>query len=202
MSDPLAQIPLSAIRMFEAAARHGSFTRAAEELGVTQAAVSWQVKALEKRLGQPLFVRQTREVVLTASGERLARAAGEAVSLLRTALSALTEAAEGVLSITALPSFATLWLAPRLGDFQLAHPRIAVRLEVTGRVVDLQREGLDVAIRGGRGGWAGLETRQLAPADLVPLCTPEFAERFGGLRRAEDLLHVPRIGDEIGRAHV
>jgi len=91
MSDPLAAIPLSAIRIFEAAARLKSFTRAAEELGVTQAAVSWQVKALESRLGQPLFRRLPREVALTAAGERLARASGEAMKLLRTAVSDLTD---------------------------------------------------------------------------------------------------------------
>src|ERR1700760_2544203 len=98
MSDPLASIPLSALRIFEAAARLKSFTRAAEELGVTQAAVSWQVKALERRLDQPLFLRVAREVALTANGERLARAATEAMDLLRTALSDLTEQAEGVLA--------------------------------------------------------------------------------------------------------
>src|SRR5258705_9825239 len=107
MSDPLATVPLSAIRVFEAAARLLSFTRAAEELGVTQAAVSWQVKALERRLDQPLFLRLPREVALTPSGERLARAATEAMSLLRTALSDLTEQAEDVLPITTLQSLAT-----------------------------------------------------------------------------------------------
>src|SRR5262245_15379143 len=114
MSDPLATVPLSAIRIFEAAARLGSFTRAADELGVSQAAVSWQVKALEQRLGQSLFHRLPREVAPTASGERLARAASEAVSVLRAALADITETAEGVLAITTLQSFATQWLAPRL----------------------------------------------------------------------------------------
>src|SRR5271170_3815911 len=111
MSDPLATIPLSAIRIFEAAARLKSFTRAADELGVTQAAVSWQVKALERRLDQPLFRRLPREVVLTAGGERLARACSEAMNLLRTAISDLTEQAEGVLAITTLQSLAIQWLA-------------------------------------------------------------------------------------------
>ncbi|WP_374571712.1 LysR substrate-binding domain-containing protein [Phenylobacterium sp.] len=196
MSDILAQIPLSAIRVFEAAARLKSFTRAAEELGITQAAVSWQVKALEKRLGQSLFVRLPRQVEPTASGERLARAATEALGLLRGALSELTETAEGVLSITALPSFAGQWLAPRLGDFQLAHPKIAVRLEVSSRVVDLQREPFDVAVRGGGGDWPGLESHHLGPADLTPLCTPAFARAHGGLGRAQDLLDTPRIGED------
>ena len=196
MSDPLAQIPLSAIRVFEAAARHASFTRAADELGITQAAVSWQVKALETRLGQKLFVRRTREVALTPSGERLARAATEAVTLLRSALSDLTETAEGVLSITTLPSFATQWLAPRLGEFQLAHPKIAVRLETAGRVVDLHREPVDVAIRSGDGDWPGLESHLLMPSDLTPVCSPQFADSLGGFDHPRDLIAAPRIGLE------
>src|SRR6476646_1116333 len=148
MADPLASIPLSAIRVFEAAARLLSFTRAAEELGMTQAAVSWQVKALERRLDQPLFLRLPREVALTPAGERLARGAGEAMTALRSAVADLTDTGEGVLSITTLQTFATQWLASRLGAFQVAHPRIAVRLEADSRQVDLAREPFDVAIRG------------------------------------------------------
>ena len=107
MADPLAAIPLSAIRVFEAAARLLSFTRAAEELGMTQAAVSWQVKGLERRLGQALFRRLPREVALTPAGERLARAATDAMSGLRTAVSDIVETGEGVLAITTLQTFAT-----------------------------------------------------------------------------------------------
>src|ERR1700755_1715004 len=98
MSDPLATIPLSAIRVFEAAARLGSFTRAASELGVTQAAVSWQVKALETRLEAALFVRRSRTVALTPAGERLGKAATEALTGLRAALAELTEEEDAVLS--------------------------------------------------------------------------------------------------------
>src|SRR4051794_16796618 len=100
MSDLLATIPLTAIRVFEAAARLLNFTRAAEELGISQAAVSWQVKALERRLDQPLFRRLPREVVLTPSGERLARAATEAMALLRTAVADLSDSGEGVLAVS------------------------------------------------------------------------------------------------------
>src|SRR5579859_2368324 len=107
MADPLATIPLSALRVFEAAARQRSFTRAAEELGVTQAAVSWQVKALETRLEQVLFLRRRKEVALTAPGERLARAATEAMTLLRTAVLELAETGANVLALTTTGSFAT-----------------------------------------------------------------------------------------------
>lgn len=194
MSDSLATIPLSAIRIFEAAARLKSFTRAAEELGVTQAAVSWQVKALERRLDQALFQRLPREVVLTPAGERLARAASEAVNLLRAALDDLTETGEGVLAITTMQTLATQWLAPRIGAFQVAHPKLAVRLEASGRLVDLIHENLDVAVRGGYGDWPGIEAHFLFPSEQTPLCTPQLRESLGGLKRPEDLLAAPRIG--------
>ncbi len=195
MPDALAAIPLSALRIFEAAARLTSFTRAAEELGVTQAAVSWQVKALEQRLGQPLFQRLPREVALTPAGERLARAASEAMSLLRTALADLSETGQGLLVISALPSLASQWLAARLGAFQLAHPGIAVRLETSARMVDLTRENVDVALRLGRGEWPGLAADFLFSAGQAPLCTPELKQRLG-LGRPEDLMQAPLIGME------
>jgi LysR family glycine cleavage system transcriptional activator len=197
MSDILATIPLSAIRVFEAAARLKSFTRAAEELGITQAAVSWQVKALERRLDQPLFLRLPREVVLTNPGERLSRAASEAMSALRVALSDLTETAEGVLSITALPSAANLWLGPRIGGFQLLHPKIAVRLDTSARVVDLTRENVDLALRAGSGVWPGMTSHFLFPAIQTPLCTPQVREALGGLAAPGDLIHAPRVGDPL-----
>jgi LysR family glycine cleavage system transcriptional activator len=194
MADPLATVPLSAIRVFEAAARLKSFTRAAEELGVTQAAVSWQVRALERRLDQILFRRLPREVALTAAGERLARAASEAVGLLRAALADLTETGDSVLAITTLQSLATQWLAPRLGGFQLAHPKIAVRLETSGRMVDLMREPFDLAIRSGPGDWPGLESLYLFPSHVTPLVSPALAKDLGGLARLDDLLAAPRVG--------
>ena len=196
MADVLATVPLSAIRIFEAAARLKSFTRAAEELGVTQAAVSWQVKALEKRLDQALFQRLPREVVLTPSGERLARAASEAINLLRAAVSDLTETGEGVLAITTVNSLAAHWLAPRIGAFQVAHPRIAVRLETSNRLVDLAHDSIDVAIRAGAGDWPGMEAKFLFHNIQTPLCTPQMRDSLGGLARPEDLLTAPRIGSE------
>lgn len=194
MPDILASIPLSAIRVFESAARLKSFTRAAEELGVSQAAVSWQVKALERRLDQALFLRLPREVALTAAGERLSRAASEAMSALRTALSDLTETGEGVLSITTVHTVANQWLAPRIGGFQLSQPKIAVRLDTSTNMVDLARENVDVAIRAGGGAWPGLATDFLFPHIHAPLCTPQLRDQLGGLSRPEDLLDAPRIG--------
>jgi len=195
MADPLAGIPLASIRVFEAAARLNSFTRAAEELGMTQAAVSWQIKALEGRLGQSLFRRLPREVVPTESGERLSRAATEAMSLLRRALSDLTEADQAILSITTLATLATQWLAPRLGEFQLAHPELAVRLDTAAHLIDLSREGFDVGIRSGTGDWPGVESVEVMPSVFTPVCSPRLRDRLN-LRTAEDLLRAPRIGLE------
>ena len=121
--------PLAAVRAFEAAARHLSFTRAGEELGMTQAAVSYQIKLLEDRLGAPLFLRQPRQVVLTELGRSLAPAVGEAFELLRAAFAAARSGAQNTLTISSNPTFATQWLAPRLGAFQLAQPTLAVRLD-------------------------------------------------------------------------
>ncbi len=194
MSDVLAGIPLSAIRVFEAAARLGSFTRAAEELGMTQAAVSWQVKALERRLDQPLFRRLPREVALTPAGERLARAATEATTALRGALADILDRSDGVLAISTLQTLAMQWLAPRLGAFQVAHPQIAVRVETSNRLVDLLREEVDLAIRAGNGQWPDLEALPLFSAIETPVATPDLLSRLPPIERPEDMLAAPRIG--------
>jgi LysR family glycine cleavage system transcriptional activator len=196
MSDILSSLPIGALRVFEAAARLRSFTRAADELGVSQAAVSWQVKALEARLDQPLFVRLPREVALTPAGERLSRAATEAMSILRSAVADLVETEEGVLAVTTVQSLGGQWLAPRLGGFQIAHPRIAVRLDASSRVVDLVREPVDVALRGGKGEWPGMTSHFLLPAVQTPLCAPDLLARLGGLKTPEDLIGAPRIGSD------
>ena len=195
MADPLAGIPLASIRVFEAAARLRSFTRAAEELGMTQAAVSWQIKALEGRLGQSLFRRLPREVQPTEGGERLSRAATEAMTLLRRAVSDLTEADEHILSITTLATLATQWLAPRLGAFQLANPGLAVRLDTNPTLLDLSRENFVVGLRAGHGDWPGLESQLLMPSIFTPLCPPTMAEKLK-LAEPADLLDAPRIGLE------
>ncbi|RAK52329.1 LysR substrate-binding domain-containing protein [Phenylobacterium deserti] len=197
MSGLLSAIPLSAIRVFEAAARLGSFTRAAQELGMTQAAVSWQVKALEKRLDQHLFRRLPREVALTPAGERLARAASEAMSVLRTALEDLSTSTGGVLAVTSVATLATQWLAPRLGAFQLKHPDIAVRLDTAVKTLDLVRGEADVALRLGSGEWDGLESIRLFPSILTPLCTPEVAAQLSGAPAPEVLLEATRIGEAV-----
>jgi len=114
--------------------------------------------------------------------------------LLRGAIADLTEEGDGVLSITTAESLASQWLAPRLGAFQLAHPKLAVRLDTGPRIADLGREGFDVAIRSGSGEWPGLESLYLFPSSVTPLCTPEVRDALGGLARPEDLANAPLIG--------
>lgn len=195
MSDPLTSVPLSSLRVFEAAARLKSFTRAAESLGMTQAAVSWQVKTLEQRLGLTLFRRLPREVALTEPGERLARAATEAMQLLRRALTDLRDADEGVLSITTLATLASQWLAPRLGAFQVANAGLAVRVDTSSQLLDLERDNFDIGIRAGAGDWPGLESARLMPGVFTPLCTPELATDLD-LTDPSRLVDALRIGDD------
>ncbi|HYC03614.1 MAG TPA: transcriptional regulator GcvA [Azospirillaceae bacterium] len=187
--------PLNALRTFEAAARHLSFTRAAEELAVTQAAVSYQIRQLEEHVGRPLFLRLTRSLALTEAGAELLPVVADAFDRIRLTVERLGERRGGqVLSISALPTFAAHWLVPRLGHFQVMRPDIAVRLEATPRLVDLEREDVDVAIRSGQGVWPGLRSEKLVDFRITPLLAPSLAERAGGVRAPEDLLKLPLIG--------
>lgn len=186
--------PLSAVRAFEAAARHGSFTRAAVELGMTQAAVSYQIKLLEERLGLPLFQRLSRRVALTEAGERLASSVMDSFDGLRAAFAAVTETAEGVLSIQALPTFASNWLVPRLGLFQCENPGLAVRMVTQVGLSEPQADDCDVAIRRGTGQWPGLEAHWLMKSEFTPLCGPNLFRDLGRPPQPSDLLRVKRIG--------
>jgi LysR family transcriptional regulator, glycine cleavage system transcriptional activator len=188
--------PLAAIRVFEAAARHLSFTRAAEELGMTQAAVSYQVKVLEERVGAPLFLRLSRAVELTPAGRALAPAASEALERLASAFAAARKDTGGVLSLSVVPTFAAHWLAPRVGGFQLKYPEIAVRITATREVADFTRDDVDVAIRGGDGEWPGLVAHRLITIYFAPMLSPKLAARLGAPRQPADLLTFPLIGSD------
>jgi LysR family glycine cleavage system transcriptional activator len=149
MSDRLP--PLTALRAFEAAARHLSFARAAEEIGVTPAALSFQIKSLEEHFGAPLFIRHNRRVELTEAGETLSPGASEGFRTLTAAWRAARRTLEtNVLSITAGPAFTARWLAPRLFTFAQQHPEIELRFVATLRILDFGRDDVDVAIRFGR----------------------------------------------------
>ena len=183
--------PLVAARAFEAAARHGSFTHAGTELGLTQAAVSYQIKVLEERVGHALFYRKPRGVELTQVGAALAQKFGDALDLIADAFAEAQDISQGTLALSVIPTFATNFLAQRLGRFQIAHPRIAVRLEVNEALADFHAEGFDVAIRSGSGEWPGLVSRKLVEIEFTPMLSPELADSVGGLSEPEDLLKLP-----------
>jgi LysR family glycine cleavage system transcriptional activator len=182
--------PLNALRVFEAAARLGSFTKAAEELGMTQSAASYQIKLLEERAGALLFVRGTRRIDLTEAGEMLAPKATRTFSALADAWAAVKGGAGGVLAVTSVDSFASNWLSVRLGAFQLMHRDLAVKVDASARLVDFTRENVDVGIRTGAGDWPGLTAHYLFRADYTPMLSPRLAESVGGLHRPEDLYKV------------
>ncbi|MES2442289.1 MAG: LysR substrate-binding domain-containing protein [Pseudomonadota bacterium] len=190
--------PLAAVRVFEAAARVGNFTRAAEELGMTQAAVSYQVKLLEERLGAPLFARSGRGIALTDIGRRIAPQVSAAFDTMGEAFASVRAENEGVLTITAPRTFATNWLAGRLGSFQLARPDLAVRLDVSDVMTDFTSGEFDLAIRGAEFAWPGLVSHFLMRMPVVPLANPAFLAAYPRVNAPRDLFAIPRIspGDD------
>lgn len=173
------QLPLNALRAFEVSARHLSFTRAAIELCVTQAAVSHQVKLLEERLGVSLFVRLPRGLALTDEGVALLPILREAFDRIGDLLELFEDGrVREVLTVGAVGTFATGWLLQRLARFQAVHPFVDLRLSTNNNRVDIAAEGLDYAIRFGDGAWHGTDALRLFDAPLSVLCTPEIAERL------------------------
>ncbi|MDU3054987.1 MAG: transcriptional regulator GcvA [Escherichia coli] len=165
--------PLNALRVFDAAARHLSFTRAAEELFVTQAAVSHQIKSLEDFLGLKLFRRRNRSLLLTEEGQSYFLDIKEIFSQLTEATRKLqARSAKGALTVSLLPSFAIHWLVPRLSSFNSAYPGIDVRIQAVDRQEDKLADDVDVAIFYGRGNWPGLRVEKLYAEYLLPVCSP------------------------------
>ncbi|WP_454687382.1 LysR substrate-binding domain-containing protein [Agrobacterium leguminum] len=181
-------LPLNGLRAFEASARHLSFTRAAIELCVTQAAVSQQVKGLEKRLGVSLFQRLPRGLKITAEGEALLPTVTSSFDQMATTLDRI-EAGQvrELLFLGVVGTFAVGWLLPRLKAFQKQHPFIDVRVSTNNNRVDMAAEGLDFAIRFGQGSWHGTDAFRLFEAPLSPLCTPKLAET---LKTPTDLMEA------------
>jgi LysR family glycine cleavage system transcriptional activator len=187
--------PLSAVRAFEAVARHENFSRAAEELGMTQAGVSYQMKLLEERLGAPLFVRKGRCMVLTDLGRRIAPRVTEAFTVLGEAFAIARAENASVLAITAPRTFATNWLSGRLGDFHIIRPDLAVRLDVADQMVDLASSEFDVAIRGLSAPAPGLVSHFLMRMPVTPLANPSFLATHK-LQTPADLQSAVRISPE------
>jgi LysR family glycine cleavage system transcriptional activator len=186
--------PLNALRAFEAVARHLSITHAADELGVTPGAVSQSVKALEEYLGKALLSRTSRGLVLND-------AAAAALPALSEGFDRLAEAAQrlagpergGRLTVSVSPSFAQKWLAPRLADFSAEHPDVDVQIQASMGLSNFEAEGVDLAIRYGAGGWAGLEAKLLLREEVTPVCAPNVA---GELKSPADLAKFTLIHDD------
>ncbi|MFM5884408.1 MAG: LysR substrate-binding domain-containing protein [Novosphingobium sp.] len=186
---------MSAVRVFEATARHATFTAAAAELGMTQAAVSYQIKLLEERLGVPLFRREKKRVVLTEAGRRVAPALAQAFDAIDASFAQLRTEDQSTLTISTTSTFANTWLAWRIGGFQMQHADMAVRLLVADALTDFARDEVDVAIRAGLGPWPGLACERLLNVDFTPMCSPDYQARHG-LRQPADLLHVQQISPQ------
>ena len=167
--------PLTSLRAFEAAARLGSISRAADEIHVTHGAISHQVKALEEFLGVPLFAKQGRGVATTAAGKRLAERVGSALDQIAEVAAAIARHEDpGRLTISTLPSVAARWLMPRIGSFMEAHPEFDVNIHTSQSLVDFTRDDVDIAIRFGRGTWPNVRVERLMGDEYLPVCSPRL----------------------------
>jgi len=191
---------LNALRAFEAAARQLSFTKAAAELHVTQAAISHQVKALEADLGQPLFRRYNRRLMLTEAGQSYLPELSDAFDTLERATQRLQRHRDsGQVRITVIPSFAAKWLMPRLPRFRAQHPDIDVLLSASDVLVDLAREDFHMGLRFGGGSYPGLKATRLMGDKIFPVCSPRLLAGPKPLRRIADLAQHTLLHDDMAR---
>ncbi len=189
--------PLGSLRTFEVAARYLSFTRAAEELHVTQAAVSHQIKSLEEFLGTKLFYRRNRELVLTEQGLDYLPAVKQSFETLYEATRRLMNKEDvDSLTVSALPSFTSRWLIPRLGRFLDKHPDINILINPSRTLSTFSDDGVDVAIRYGNGKYAGMFSERLIQDDIFPVCSPKLLKRRKALRKPQDLKHQVLLHDD------
>ncbi|HDU8625617.1 TPA: transcriptional regulator GcvA [Morganella morganii] len=192
--------PLNALRVFDAAARHLSFTKAAEELFVTQAAVSHQMKSLEDFLGLKLFRRRNRSLLLTEEGQSYYLDIKEIFSAINDATRKLqARSAKGALTVSLSPSFAIQWLVPRLSGFHQAYPGIDVRIQAVDREEDKLADDVDVAIFYGRGNWPGLRTDRLYAEYLIPVCALSLMTGERPLKTLTDLSYHTLLHDSSRR---
>jgi LysR family transcriptional regulator, glycine cleavage system transcriptional activator len=186
--------PLNALKAFEAAARHESFTRAAEELFVTQGAVSQQVKALEAELGLKLFSRERQRLVITEAGRDYLAVVRDALDRIAIGTERLVQRqASGVLTISTSPDFAAKWLVHRFGKFAETHADIDLRISATMHHVDFAQEDVDLAVRHGNGNWAGLDAVRLTTEELFPVCSPKLVAGRRRPAKPADLLKLPLL---------
>ena len=188
--------PLNALKAFEAAARHLSFTRAADELFVTQAAVSHQIKALEEFLSLKLFIRRNRTLLLTEEGQAYFLELKDIVKNLQDATERLlARGSKGAITVATPPSFASQWLVPRISKFSLAYPDIDVRLKAVDFDEGFLADDIDVAIYYGRGRWSGIQAEKLHTEFLTPLCSPSLFQGSKPLNSLADLKHHVLLHD-------
>jgi LysR family glycine cleavage system transcriptional activator len=186
--------PLNALKAFEAAARHESFTRAAEELCVTQGAVSHQVKALEVELGVKLFNRERQRLLITAAGRDYLAVVRDALDRIAVGTERLVQRqSSGALTVSTSPDFAAKWLVHRLGRFSEAHPDIDLRISATLHHVDFAREEVDLAVRHGDGNWAGLDVERLCTEQLFAVCSPKLLSARHRVSKPSDVLKFPLL---------
>jgi LysR family transcriptional regulator, glycine cleavage system transcriptional activator len=193
----LRRLPsLNALKAFEAAARHESFTRAAEELFVTQGAVSHQVKGLEAELGFKLFMRERQRLVITEAGREYLNVVRDAFDRIALGTERLTKRQNsGVLTVSTSPDFAAKWLVHRLGRFAEVHPDIDLRVSATMHHVDFAREDVDMAVRHGTGEatWSGLHGVRLCTEELFPVCSPHVLSGRSRCLKASGVLKLPLL---------
>ena len=188
--------PLNALRSFDVAAKHLSFTKAAGELNVTHSAVSHQIKALEDWLGVPLFRRVNRGLVLTDAGQAYLKPVRDSFERLGEATRRLRiRERSGPLVVSVMPSFAAKWLMPRLRRFRERHPEIDVHIQATSQLTDFAREDVDICIRYGRGAWPDLTVELLMHETMFPVASPRLLEGPVPLKTPADLCHHTLIID-------
>ena len=188
--------PLTALTAFEAAARLTSFTKAASELGVTQAAISRQIHLLEEYFGFPLFLRLHRKIKLTEKGKSLASAAQDAFDLLAASVAEISMADhEAELTIAATVAFSHFWLLPRISEFSSRHPEINLRIVTQDTIPNIESSDLDVAVRFGNGMWPDGQAELLFEDEIFPICSPKFAETAGTITSPKELLAYPLISN-------
>lgn len=188
--------PLNALKAFEAAARHLSVKRAAEELCVTAGAVSQMIKSLEIHLGVRLFERVTRGIYLTDAGREYLPSIRNAFRQISESTQRITTAVDsGILTISVTPFFASSWLIPRMKSFQTAHPDIDLQIVTSSALVDFSRSGVDMAVRHGLGRYPGLRSDRIVTVEMVPVATPELVATHGLPTGPADLIHWPHVHD-------
>ena len=192
------------LRAFDAAARHLNFTRAADELGLTPAAISHQIKEIEDQLGMALFVRTSRTVQLTAAGNVIHEAAVEALTMLGQAVTKARKIRRGAteLKVTADATFASKWLVPRIDSFRKRRPEIELRFDISSQLRDFVHDDIDVAIRFGAGKYPGLVAECLFDNVIIPVCSPKLLESGPPLREPRDLLQHTLVHIEWSRQGV